>query len=397
LLAHLDIEYVHFDRPWEVFVDPAHAFAVQQPAVAAVEERLAHAGISALHVLTGRGHHWSWRIPRDSRAFAVLSELAPPESRGGIDPGQGQAPEGDTVDARTAAAYHGLGLVLEGLGHEVLRAVETASPVPVQLTAVTVGPGPRGREIVSIDLSAFGDPLSARTARVPFTAYLKGWRTGRQMSPPRVLPPLVAVPLRAGVPLGAALEVRRPERAAAWAARTTAVPPDGAAGTLRLAEAYRASKLAAFHRWYYATEPEPPALWPTTYDRVDLASLPPCASEVLQEPNDRILRPAELQNLVRVLLTLGWHPRHVAGLVRSKLEREHDWQPGLHFFDPAVRADFYVRLFAGLVLVGTDPLIDFNCTSTAEKCLCPGGGCGWNLATLRDELRVKERQWATGP
>jgi hypothetical protein len=82
--------------------------------------------------------------------------------------------------------------------------------------------------------------------------------------------------------------------------------------------------------------------------------------------------------------------------VRSKLERDHGWQLGLHFFDASVRAELYVRLFAGLVAVGTDPLIDLNCVSASEKSICPGGGCGWSLAWLRDALRVEERRWATG-
>lgn len=396
LLAHLDIEYVHFDRPWEVFTDPTRAFALQQPVVDAVDERLAHAGIAALHVLTGRGHHWSWQISRQSEAFAVLSDLARPALLSCAAYGERPPPAGDVVGVQTGGAYHGLGMVLEGFGHDILRAVETTTEVPVQLTAVTVGPGPRGREIISIDLSAFGDPLTTRTARVPFTAYLKGWRMGRHTSPPCPIPPLVAVPLQAGVPLAEALDARRPERAAAWAAHTTTAPPDGSAGMLRLTQAYRPSRLATFHRWYYATEPEPAARWPETYDHVDVASLPPCVGQVLQQPNDLILHPAALQHVVRTLLTLGWHPRHIAGLVQSKLERDHGWQLGLHFFDAAVRADFYVRLFAGLALVGTDPLIDFNCISAREKSLCPGVGCRWNLAGLRDELRSKELQWATG-
>jgi hypothetical protein len=210
------------------------------------------------------------------------------------------------------------------------------------------------------------------------------------------LPPLIAVPVVPGSSLEEVLESRLPDRAAAIAAESTAVVTDGSPGTLKLVADYLASPVAAYHRWYHGCEPEPREAWATTYDRLDLGTLPPCASQVLAQPNDRILRPAELQHLVRVLMALGWHPRHIAGLVRSKLERDHGWQPGLHFFDASVRAELYVRLFAGLVAVGTDPLIDLNCVSAIEKFICPGGGCGWNLARLRDALRVGERRWATG-
>jgi hypothetical protein len=51
-----------------------------------------------------------------------------------------------------------------------------------------------------------------------------------------------------------------------------------------------------------------------------------------------------------------------------------------------VRADFYTRLFAGLLAVGRDQLVDFNCVSTQEKGLCPGVPCGWDLRTLRESL-----------
>jgi hypothetical protein len=108
---------------------------------------------------------------------------------------------------------------------------------------------------------------------------------------------------------------------------------------------------------------------------------------MLAEPNDLLLQPAALQILVRVLVAQGWHPRHIAGLVASKYGRDHGWSPGLHFHEPGVRADFYVRLFAGLLDAGLDGMIDFNCQSTREKGLCPGGGCGWNLCDLRDRLR----------
>ena len=33
--------------------------------------------------------------------------------------------------------------------------------------------------------------------------------------------------------------------------------------------------------------------------------------------------------------------------------------------------------------LGIDQMVDFNCTSTQEKCLCPGTGCPWNLEGLR--------------
>jgi hypothetical protein len=52
---------------------------------------------------------------------------------------------------------------------------------------------------------------------------------------------------------------------------------------------------------------------------------------------------------------------------------------------PEWRADVYVRGFAGMIAVGADQAIDFNCVSTREKGMCPGG-CSHNLADDRATL-----------
>lgn len=393
LVADIDLEHVHFDRPCETYLDPVRAFTLQQPVADFLAARLAGSGLAALHLLGGRGHHWVWRIDRRSRAFSALAELAPAGELSLFDLAP-QAPSGAVVGARSAAAYRGLGMVLEWLGHETVRASAATATIPVQLTAVQVGRAKEGREAISFDLSAFGDPLSTRTTRVPFSWYLKARRLGARSG--LELPALVTVPFPAGRPLEEALELRRPERAAAYAATARAEIPNGSDGTSALIAAYRASDVAAFHRWYYSAGEPPPAGADGFGDPIDLAALPPCASRILDEPNDRILHPAELQHLVRVLLAGGWHPRRIAGLVRAKLEEDHGWLAGVHFFDPAIRADFYVRLFAGQILAGTDRLVDFNCVSAQEKPICPGAGCRFNLADLRDRLLSQETPWATG-
>ena len=78
-----------------------------------------------------------------------------------------------------------------------------------------------------------------------------------------------------------------------------------------------ASRLAKFHKYFYSTEPDPPDLWPRTYDRTDLQQLPPCARYILEHPNDLLLMPSGMRRIVAVLLSLGWHTRHVAGLSRG--------------------------------------------------------------------------------
>ncbi len=75
----------------------------------------------------------------------------------------------------------------------------TTCEVPVELTAVEVGPTRRSREMVSIDISEYGDPLSARVIRVPFSLYLKPRPQLAILGAGNVekLPPVFLIPLHA--------------------------------------------------------------------------------------------------------------------------------------------------------------------------------------------------------
>jgi hypothetical protein len=114
-----------------------------------------------------------------------------------------------------------------------------------------------------------------------------------------------------------------------------------------------------------------------------LEILPLCVRIILEKPNDLLLRPAHIRRLVRVLLALGWHPRHIAGLIASKYARPFGWTQ-FEGCDPATRADFYTRVFAGLFATGRDDLVDFNCVSAQEQETCPFSNCGYNLLNFKD-------------
>jgi hypothetical protein len=73
----------------------------------------------------------------------------------------------------------------------------------------------------------------------------------------------------------------------------------------------------------------------------------------------------------RCLLAKGWHPRHIAGLFRSKFEDPaYGWMGCWDGYSPAFRADFYVRLFAGQVAVELDRLADFHCNGLRAQGCC---------------------------
>ena len=362
LIAHLDIEYVNFDFAAEAYLDPVRTFELQAPVERAVKRVLTHYGIEALHVLSGRGHHYAWRIRRDSDVFGLLCEIG----RSAAVDAVSQRRMRDGYDTpRIALAFAGLGLLMEFLGRLVIELARPLCRIPVELTAVDVRPSQRGREMISVDLSEYGDPLQTRTVRVPFGGYLKPWQQWYAVGRENIgrIGPIIFVPVEDSDTTGAMAVMRDPERAAKLAERTSAGIPESTAGSRRLLHDYAASKLRRFHDFFYSEEHEPPESWGITYDQTPLEGLPEGVREALAFPNDLLLRPRNMRAVTEALMAQGWHPRHIAGLIRSKFERDHGW--GGHWVDysPAMRADFYTRIFAGLE------------TSVAEEAAeIPGGG-----------------------
>jgi hypothetical protein len=304
----------------------------------AIHRILEHCGIHALHVLSGRGHHYVWRIRRDSQIFTALCNLG---SKAASD---GQAP---TLIER---AFAGLGLVMEFFGRLILEMARPQCRIPVELTAVEVAPSQRGREMISIDLSEYGDPLPTRTVRVPFSGYLKPWQQSYAVGQENIgkIGPIIFVPAGEMTTSGAVAAMRDPERAARWAEKFSTDIPDATSGTGELLHIYEASLLHTFHDFFYSRRHDPVTSWPHTYDRTPLETLPEGVRDALLFPNDLLLRPTTIRAVTETLVARGWHPRHVAGLIRSKFERDYGWGNQWKDYSPAMRADFYVRIFAGL-------------------------------------------------
>ncbi|MEN6452264.1 MAG: hypothetical protein ABFC96_17370 [Thermoguttaceae bacterium] len=401
LLAHLDIEYVNFDYPAEPYLDPERSFRLQSPVVESIHNHLSRHGIAPLHLLTGRGHSLVWRVRRDSAAMGDLGGLLRlPESLAG-NYAMPRPPCSQPVGSQLGGAYAGLGLVMEHLAHRVIEEAQPACQIPVELTAIETDHSERGREIVSIDLSEYGDPLHTRSIRVPFSVYHKPQQQKQSLGESIVagLPPLLVIPLN-GMDYGQACSAMRDwDRAAALARETSVAIPEQPEGTRRLVEAYAGSSLAKFHRWFYSQEHDPPRRWPVTYDRTAYDPLPHCARDMLSRPNDRLLRPAGIQYLVRLFMALGWHPRHIAGLLRSKYERNHGWGRLFYDYDASTRADFYTRLFAGLIATGLDRLDNFNANALQKQGLCDPLASSQCLAPYRDSLldRIKHERLGCRP
>ena len=345
LIAHLDVEYVNFDFAAEPYLDPARTFLMQEPVARAIRRVLDYHGIRALHVLSGRGHHFAWRIERDSEVFKTLATMGQKAFIGDPSP---PSPRNGRDYPVLAHAFAGLGLVMEFLGRLVIELARPESEIPIELTAVEVGPSGRGREMVSIDLSEYGDPLHTRTVRVPFSAYLKPWQQLYAVGSNNIskIGPIIFVPVD-GLDIRQGMVVMRdPELAARLAERLSARIPDQTFGTASLIRHYRGSALRRFHEYFYSSMHDAPERWHWTYDRAPLEGLPLEARNALMFPNDLLLKPSGIRSVTETLLDHGWHPRHIAGLIRSKFERDYSWGRQWVDYSPAMRADFYVRIFS---------------------------------------------------
>lgn len=391
LLCFIDLDYHNVDLHGEPFAHPAEVFVKLEPTYLALLHVMARFGLHPFVVMTGRGYHFMGRIPLGLATIDALAALVPatPAWHAGVARRQTSA-HAPVLTARHARAAVGMGLLEEFLSHLTLRRASRTSLLPVVMNGTTVGHRSAahldvGRECVSIDISHRGDPLDVRYARLAFSTYQ--WHRVRPdiFGEAAAVPPFVALP-RHQHALQDLLWTRRqlPHARRVAAGGTAASIPDVASGVDRLLKAYRCSRLAAFHREYLAltmqTRVTPPA---------DPADLPPCHRICLEFPNDLLLKPERLQHLTRGLLARNWHPAAIAARVCQAYEDDHGWGDRWTRLDPRTRAEFDVRVFAGLIHAGVDHLVDFNCVSTQEKDLCPGLGCTHDLRI--DQARLLKR------
>jgi len=389
LLVDLDMEYTNFDQPAAAWTNREHAFEVQIPAVGATLRTLERAGIDPLVLVSGRGFHMVWSIDRESAAFRRLASLGHVNAGLAARYAQARSPEGATISPELGHAYAGLGMLAEFIGHCVLAQAAGTSPVPIEMTAIEVGPGQHGREIVSFDVSEYGDPFHLRHVRLPFSVYLKPrqleWTLGE--AGVRGLLPIFEVPL-AGMTPHEAIAVARSADAAVRLSREKRMwIPDRSGQTEALLDHYEASELGEFHRKFYRDAGGLVSI----NAGAAVAGAPPCFNWLLDHPNDWLLRPAVLQHVARVLTALGWSPHSIACLVYGCYEKDLDWGRQWLRLDPLNRAMFYTRLFCGMIATGMDRLIDMNCVSHREKGYCVVSDCPANLADWRDRLLERRK------
>jgi hypothetical protein len=378
-LIQLDVDYVNPSDPWEANRDPAACFDRLEPVYRAVQDALAGFGVETLALMTGRGYHFTARAPLGTPlhdALITTGNLSP-----ALQARYESEEERESLAVAMGAAHEGAGRLVEYLAHEVVRTLRGRTAIPV--TAADVPPPARGA-FVCLDVTAYGDPLFSRYARCAFSSHQKAAGAGRSSGPPFV----IALPRGSGG-VAELLAARSDPAAAARRAELARVRLPDVCEATDWVRAYRESRLARFHRRFDRATTSP-SLAAGAYAQIDPRALPKCVRVALEAPNPGLLVPTALRAVTLVLWSRGWPLRCVADLVRSRYEAEHGWGDLWRRYAPAARADFYVRLFAGLVVDGLDEAGDFTCASQQQRGGCPGGDCGHELRWLfPDASRVQ--------
>jgi len=375
-LLQMDVDYVDVQDPGAPYRHPTRTFARLEPVYCTLRALLAEYGVATRALVTGRGYHLTTRAPFGSPFHAALVGIARlPDSL--------IARYGDRARSLRSAGlmgwgHEGAGRLLEHLSHRALHLLRGKTEVPVTLADL---PPPDGGPFICLDLTAYADPVFERHARCAFSANQRSAMI--HAAPER---PFVIVLPREGQPVSEILGHREDLDAAAEVARDAEVAiPDVVDGSAWVDE-YLRGPVGRFHAEFDRGPQAEPGAWAYTYDTIDADEWPPCLSLPLRHPNPALLQPAYIRTVALGLWTMGWHPRSIAGLVRSKYEREYGWGTLWRRYDAAARAEFYVRLFCGAVADGLDGPAEFTCEAQAGRGVCGSGRCRDDQARLFEWL-----------
>ena len=125
LIADIDLEYHNFDYPTAPWQDPERAFRNAAAGTRRNTSKFSRkAGIAPLILVSGRGFHLVWAVSRNAEAFGRLVALGHVPASLNTRYAQPCAPDGTRVDPDLGAAFSGLGLIMEFVGHRVLERVD---------------------------------------------------------------------------------------------------------------------------------------------------------------------------------------------------------------------------------------------------------------------------------
>lgn len=393
-IAVWDVEYFNLDTWLGLYRDQEEYFELMEPSYLAIEELFSHYAIAHINDSTSSGYHFVSRIPFSHPVHRRLERIGHLEPELTDKYALRSASDRKRVRAtprRAALGYSGIGRLHEYLSHRVILQTRGLSPIPVTISDTAIHRRQRGREGMSMDITQYADPLYMRDIRTTFSTHQKHkvyiGRVGLALA--RRMPVYATLP-RQDLGYRELFHLRRNlNEAAKYAGQCCGLIPAAAEGWGRLISDYRRSSLFSFHREFDSVPHHPRRLWKSTYLALDLSRLPPCVAHPIRNANWSLLSPTNLQNICRVLLAEGWLPSHIGGLLRAHYEEDLNWDTDWQKYDASCRANFWARIYCGMLHTGADDLSTFSCAAHQQRGFCPCHWCGFRLEDYRDRLEAR--------
>jgi len=74
------------------------------------------------------------------------------------------------------------------------------------------------------------------------------------------------------------------------------------------------------------------------------------------------------------------------------MRRKPGWKTDWEKYHAETRANFWSRIYCGMIATGTDTLSDFRCVCHQEKGYCVHPYCGFNLGDYRRQIQDRTKK-----
>ena len=198
LICLLDVEKVNHNDPGANYKDMVGLFWDLEPFHQALMSVYRDYGFSPLVIATGQGYHYGFRVPKDdanSNAYELLQSLGfvSHEERIKNQYRRHGSRRRRIVTDDEAWANDGWSKLIEFMS---IQAMRRARKYGNRLPVVIGDQWAKGGVVISVDLSAFADPMFMRDIRLPFSLHQKHmtspWKVGHETA--AKTPYIIAIP-----------------------------------------------------------------------------------------------------------------------------------------------------------------------------------------------------------
>jgi hypothetical protein len=345
-----DIEYYNNTTDIVPLIDQVGIFQAMEPVYRVISDSLNTLGINHLAVLTGRGYNFISSISCQSPIYEELIDIG-----GTLEPTLAAKQHFPAFKRKRPVPWKAeqstkgiMRLVIFFIGLIIREARRRSTTLPVEISD-------KGKEGISFDPTFLTRGCSESIVGIPATPYIKlhfqkPWSYATEITP---------IPIRLirshnshdNFPdVNKAISVRSNyHQSIEHFAGQQGYIPDGSYGLKNLIKLYRQSPMYYFHKTMDSVEHDPVNIWWRTYRDYDRISKSyPGIAHILRNPSPALLKPDVLDFMINYLLDKGWHPKHIAGLIRAIYEDWHFyWENRFAKHDAARWANGWVEILGG--------------------------------------------------